>query len=91
MENIIKDLVWKLDREIWAHVPDGGQTEPWTTSKAREESAKLLAKAFEEIRWKAIEDYLNRYPPKKSPVFRNILLKQAREWFEKEKTKTNTG
>lgn len=38
----VKELVWKLDREIWAHVPDGGQSEPWTASKAREESNKLI-------------------------------------------------
>lgn len=42
----IKEICWKLDREIWAHVPDGGQTEPWSTSKAREESAKLIHEYF---------------------------------------------
>lgn len=49
----IKEICWKLDREIWAHVPDGGQSEPWTQSKAREESAKLIYEYFgsvEELR-----------------------------------------
>ena len=47
MDAELKKLVWKLDREVWAHVPDGGQTDPWTTSKAREESTKLIAKFLE--------------------------------------------
>jgi len=53
MEAKLKELVWKLDREVWAHVPDGGQTDPWSTSKAREESARLITEYFgtiEEVR-----------------------------------------
>lgn len=41
MDDKLKELVWKLDREVWAHVPNPGGSD-WTTSKAREETKKLL-------------------------------------------------
>lgn len=56
----LKELVWKLDREVWAHVPDGGQTEPWTASKAREESAKLITEYFGTVE-EARHDEMNRW------------------------------
>jgi hypothetical protein len=37
-----KDIVWKLDREVWAHVPNPSHSEEWSQSKAREESKKLI-------------------------------------------------
>ncbi len=47
MEAKLKELVWKLDREVWAKVPtEIPIEEAWTTSKAREESAKLIVEYF---------------------------------------------
>jgi hypothetical protein len=57
----IKEIVWKLDRDVWANV----QKEEWTTSKGREESAKLIAEYFGTVeearhkemnRWRKIID-----------------------------------
>jgi hypothetical protein len=42
-KKLLNELVWKLDREIWAHVENPNPSEPWTQSKAREESRKLIA------------------------------------------------
>lgn len=39
---MLKELVWKLDREIWAHVQNPEPSNEWSTSKAREETKKLL-------------------------------------------------
>lgn len=41
---MLKELVWKLDREVWAHVPNPEcrEEDQWSTSKAREETKKLL-------------------------------------------------
>jgi len=56
----VKELVWKLDREVWAHVPDGGQSEPWTASKAREESNKLINEFIKTKAKEALHDTLNK-------------------------------
>lgn len=40
---LLKELVWKLDREIWAHVQNPNPSEEWSTSKAREESRNAVA------------------------------------------------
>ena len=43
----LKELVWKLDREVWAKVHNPIPVEEsWSTSKAREESAKLIEEYF---------------------------------------------
>lgn len=39
---LINELTWKLDREVWAHVPNPEPGEPWSQSKAREETRKLI-------------------------------------------------
>ena len=56
----LKELCWKLDREVWAHVPGGGQTDPWSTSKAREEAAKLITEYFGTVE-EARHDEMNRW------------------------------
>jgi hypothetical protein len=60
MDIKLKELCWKLDREIWAHVPGGGQTDEWSTSKAREESAKLITEYFGTVE-EARNDEMNRW------------------------------
>lgn len=40
---LLKELVWKLDREVWAHVQNPSPSEEWSTSKAREETRKLIS------------------------------------------------
>jgi hypothetical protein len=57
----LKELVWKLDREIWAHVPNPLPPEDeraWTQSKAREESAKCITEYFGSL--DLAERYLNK-------------------------------
>lgn len=50
IENRIKELCWKLDREVWCHVPTSPREEDaWTTSKAREESNRLITQFVEEL------------------------------------------
>lgn len=44
---MLKELVWKLDREVWSKVPtEIPIDQAWTTSKAREESARLITEYF---------------------------------------------
>lgn len=46
-DHMLKELVWKLDREVWSKVPTEIPIEQaWTSSKAREESAKLITEYF---------------------------------------------
>jgi hypothetical protein len=40
---LLKELAWKLDREVWAHVQNPSPSEEWSTSKAREETRNLCA------------------------------------------------
>jgi hypothetical protein len=40
---LLKELAWKLDREVWAHVPNPSPSEEWSQSKAREETRKLIS------------------------------------------------
>lgn len=40
---LLKELAWKLDREVWAHVPNPEPSEEWSTSKARERTRELIA------------------------------------------------
>ncbi len=42
-KSLLKELVWKLDREVWAHVQNPTPNEEWSTSKAREVSRNLIA------------------------------------------------
>lgn len=49
LDKFIKELVWKLDREVWAHVPNPNPSEEWTTSKAREETRRLIIEYVGEI------------------------------------------
>jgi hypothetical protein len=60
MDMKLKELCWKLDREVWAHVPGGGQTDEWSTSKAREESAKLITEYFGTVE-EARHDEMNQW------------------------------
>jgi hypothetical protein len=38
---LLKELAWKLDREVWAHVQNPNPSEDWSTSKAREKTREL--------------------------------------------------
>lgn len=38
---LLKELTWKLDREVWAHVQNPSPSEEWSTSKARERTREL--------------------------------------------------
>lgn len=40
---LLNELVWKLDREVWAHVPNPEPSEEWSTSKGRERTRQLIA------------------------------------------------
>jgi len=40
---LLKELAWKLDREVWAHVPNPSPSEEWSQSRAREETRKLIS------------------------------------------------
>jgi hypothetical protein len=73
MDNKLKQLVWKLDREVWSNVPGGGQREPWTDSKARQESAKLILDYVQWVR----DDEMNKW--KKVIDEQRITLSQQYE------------
>ena len=81
----LKELCWKLDREVWAHVPEGGQTDPWSTSKAREEAAKLITEYFGTVE-EARHDEMNRW--KKVVDEQRIML--SKQYEEIQELKNNT-
>jgi hypothetical protein len=39
---LLNELAQKLDREVWAHVPNPDPSEPWSQSKAREATRELI-------------------------------------------------
>jgi hypothetical protein len=39
---LLKELAWRLDREVWAHVKSPSPREEWSTSKARERTRELI-------------------------------------------------
>ena len=96
---VVKELAWKLDREVWAHVQNPNPSEEWSTSKARERTRELLLEYIGDLdavkallleRDKRIEELQNdvEYNVKRALEIakeRDVLEKVNAELTEREK------
>ncbi len=89
-KQLLKELAWKLDREVWAHVPNPDPSEPWTQSKAREVTRELIAEYIGDYDKMVGTFCLKLAPPIQQRNFKNgceIQCQECRKAIEESEKK----